>query len=32
MLMMQVVMSQHSRADWSADVEDLGRLVRGVFS
>lgn len=32
MLMMQVVMSQHSRADWSADVEELGRWVREAFS
>lgn len=30
MLMMQVVMSQHSRVDWSTDVEELGRLVHEV--
>lgn len=30
-LMMQEVISQHSRADWSTDVEVLGRLVCRVF-
>lgn len=31
-LMMQEVMSQHSRADWSTDVKALGRLPPTVFS